>query len=489
MDIEGDSRLSNQKKTINLYNTASRSKEEFKPQNYEMVTFYSCGQTVYEDVHVGNAKTYVVWDILKRTLRHFGYKVKHVQNFTDVGHLTDDADQGEDKIEQKARELKEHPMELVDRQIREYHEVMDAINVERPNVAPRATGHIPEMIELVETLIDKEHAYNVDNSIYYDVSTFDKYGEMAKLDLKQQKAGARIEVNEDKKNPLDFALWIKAPKEHIMQYQSPWGKGYPGWHLECSVMAMKYLGNTLDIHSGGIDHIPVHHTNEIAQSEGATGEKFVNYWLHSEFITIDGEKMSKSLKNFITLEELIKAVGAGAARYTLSNVHYRTQADFSMEKAEASKKRYDRLIKTYQRAQQAIALNPVDNEELENKSMDYMQRFDNALADDLNTPLGFTIINELEDEMGELLQKQKLAQLEYFIETFETMMNTVGVPLIQLETSEIEYIEKMVEFRIQLRQQKKYAEADSIRDFLQLKGYVLEDQGDQTIWFKPEISE
>ncbi|MFV2016893.1 MAG: cysteine--tRNA ligase, partial [Candidatus Heimdallarchaeota archaeon] len=311
---------------IKLFNTLSRKKEELIPINDDIVSFYSCGQTVYEDVHVGNAKTYIVWDLLVRTLKHFGYKVKHVQNFTDVGHLTDDADTGEDKIAKRAKELKEHPMELVDRQIFQYYQFIDKININRPNLAPRATAHIVEMIDLVKLLIERKHAYVHESSVYYDISSFPDYGKLAKLDLDNLRAGARIHVIEGKKNPGDFALWIKAPKDHIMQYSSPWGKGYPGWHLECSVMAMKYLGETVDIHAGGIDHIPVHHTNEIAQSEGATGKKFVNIWPHSGFITINGEKMSKSKKNFYTLEEFLDKVGPGPARMTLMQFHYRTQS-------------------------------------------------------------------------------------------------------------------------------------------------------------------
>ncbi len=474
------------KHKIMLYNTLTRKKEEFVPQNPDMVTIYSCGQTVYEDVHVGNAKTYVVWDVLVRTLRHFGYNVKHVQNFTDLGHLTDDADQGEDKIVRKAKLLKKDPMELVDEKIQEYHKRMDAINVHRPNIAPRATGHIIEMQDMVRVLLEKKHAYESNGSIYYDITSFEKYGELARLDLENLKAGARVDVIEGKRNPGDFALWIKAPKEHIMQYTSPWGKGYPGWHLECSVMAMKYLGDTLDIHAGGMDHIPVHHTNEIAQSEGATGKKFANFWLHSAFITVNGEKMSKSLNNFITLGELIEKYGRYVARFSLTQAHYRTQADFSFKQVDSLKKRYFRMIRIYHLGIQHLHRNGKEikrsNDDLSSKEMEL---FDKALADDLNVPKAHVQINAVSSKIDKYRKENNLEQLCNYILTFEEMMSVLGIPFIHLNPDEIDRVDNLVNLRINLKLDGKFDESDKIRDFLTANGYILQDiSKTDTVWYR-----
>jgi cysteinyl-tRNA synthetase len=310
----------------------TRQKEVFKPLEEGKVKIYTCGQTVYDDVHIGNARTYSSWDVVIRYLQYKGYDVFHVQNFTDVGHLTDDADQGEDKIEKRAREQKINPWELVDKQIQEkrareqkinpwelvdkqiqeYWQVSDDLNIQRPNITPRATALIPDMIEIIKILLEKGYAYEVQGNVYYDTKKFKDYGKLARLKLDEEKAQARVAQDPLKKNYFDFALWLNARKGdqiHIMRWNSPWGEGYPGWHLECSVMGMKYLGETLDIHCGGIDHIPTHHPNEIAQSEAATGKKFVNWWMHAEFITLNGKKMSKSLGNYVTARELIDEHG------------------------------------------------------------------------------------------------------------------------------------------------------------------------------------
>ncbi len=473
---------------IVLYNSLTRKKEELIPINPDFVTFYSCGQTVYEDVHVGNAKTFIVWDMLARILRYLGYQVKHIQNFTDVGHLTDDADLGEDKIEKRARLLKEHPMELVDRKINEYNVDMDDININRPDLAPRATGHLTEMIDLVQTLIENGHAYQSDGSVYFDITSFPDYGKMARLDLENLKAGARIKVIEGKKNPGDFALWIKAPKYHIMQYSSPWSKGYPGWHLECSVMSMKYLGETIDIHSGGIDHIPVHHTNEIAQSEGATGKKFSNFWLHSEFITLNGEKMSKSTGNFVSLRELIDEIGRGPTRFALSQAHYRTQADFSLKQGKAARKRYYRLVRSYHRALQEITLNKSDTKTIAEPPDKILELFKKAITDDINTPRAFAQINSAAKRMDQVRKEGNVGMLGYYMNLFETMMDVLGVPFTKLSEKEIIQVDYMLKMREQLRSENRLKESDGIRSYLQFQGYLVEDQVEGLpIWYKSEV--
>lgn len=475
---------------IKLFNTLSRKKEELFPITNNSVNFYSCGQTVYEVVHVGNAKTYIVWDLLVRTLKHFGYKVKHVQNFTDVGHLTDDADSGQDKIAKKAEELKEHPMELVDRQITNYYEFMDQINVNRPNLAPRATAHITEMIDLVETLINKDHGYLHEGSVYYDIASYPDYGKLAKLDMDNLKAGARIAVIEGKKNPGDFALWIKAPKDHIMQYSSPWGKGYPGWHLECSVMAMKYLGETIDIHAGGIDHIPIHHTNEIAQSEGATGKKFSNIWMHSEFITINGAKMSKSKKNFVTLEELIVEIGSGPARMTLMQFHYRTQADFSMKQARSIRKRYNRLIRNYHLGLQYIAIKDIElTKDVPVEESKIMINFNKALADDLNTPVAIAQINTNSNRIEQSIKNNDDENLILLIKELEIMMDVLGIPIVTLDAKEIFQVNGLLNLRRELKKEGNLKASDQIRAYLQTNKYVIQDQQDGSPnWYKSTLS-
>ncbi|MDH5647549.1 MAG: cysteine--tRNA ligase [Candidatus Heimdallarchaeota archaeon] len=474
---------------VYLFNTLSRKKELFTPLNEDITTVYTCGQTVYEDVHVGNAKTYAVWDLLVRTLRHLGFDVKHVQNFTDVGHLTDDADAGEDKIIKKAKSLNTHPMELVDSQIEEYYEVMDEIKIQRPQIAPRATGHLIEMIDVIQNLIENEHAYEIDGSVYFDVSTFPSYGDLAKLDLDNLLVGVRedVKIISEKRNPADFALWIKAPPEHIMKYTSPWGIGYPGWHIECSAMAMKYLGETIDIHGGGIDHIPVHHTNEIAQSEGATKKKFVNYWLHSEFITINGDKMSKSKGNFVTLRQLIDEIGAGSTKYSLISNHYRTQADFSMKQAKSNKKRYNKILRVYHLSQQLLHYN-TDYANVSDESTEFLTKFNEALADDLNTPKAFAQLNALVSKMDILRKEQNTAQLSNFMNTLDIMINVFGLPFYKLSHDEIEETQSIVNFRLSLREKGDFEGSDLIRKHLNFNGYTLEDQSEtETLWYKPNF--
>lgn len=474
---------------MTIYNTATRKKEKLETIEEGVVRFYSCGQTVYELIHVGNAKTYIVWDVLVRTLKYFGYKVVHVQNFTDVGHLTSDEDTGEDKIQKRAKMLQMDPMELVDLKIKEYHQFMDTINVNRPNIAPRATGHIIEMIDMVKVLIGKEYAYELDGSIYFDISKFPDYGKMARLDLENLRAGARIEVIEGKRNAGDFALWIKSPEEHIMKYSSPWSIGYPGWHLECSVMAIKYLGETVDIHAGGIDHIPVHHTNEIAQSEATTGKKFANYWMHSAFITVNGEKMSKSKNNFVSLQELIDEVGRGAARFALGEAHYRTQADFSIKQAQSLKKRYYRIIKSYHLALQY--LNSLDdgtiNETEEDMSERIIEGFKKAMANDLNTPQAVTQINTAAKRIDQFRKEENITQLQYHLSALRDMMGVLGLPLIELNKNEMDRVNAMIALRIKVKEAGDFKASDTLRDYLQSLGYVLQDlSGTETQWYKEE---
>ncbi|HEY5503701.1 MAG TPA: cysteine--tRNA ligase, partial [Sedimentisphaerales bacterium] len=289
---------------LQLYNSLTRRAEEFKPINKDRVGIYVCGPTVYGHAHLGHAKSYVSFDILVRYLRYLGYNVTYVQNITDVGHLTDNADQGEDKIAKAAAKVHKHPMELAETYTKSFFDDMDKLNCVRPDISPRASGHIVEQIELVKTLIEKGYAYEANGSVYFDVSKFAEYGKLSGRNVEDMIAGARVEVSQEKKNPADFALWKKADANHIMQWPSPWGQGFPGWHLECSVMSTKYLGQPFDIHGGGLENQFPHHECEIAQAEAATGKQFVKYWLHNNMVTVDGQKMGKSLGNFITLKQV-----------------------------------------------------------------------------------------------------------------------------------------------------------------------------------------
>ena len=322
---------------LQLYNSLTRRQDEFEPLEDGRVGLYVCGPTVYGHAHLGHAKSYVSFDILVRYLRYLGLSVTYVQNITDVGHLTDDADEGEDKIAKAASRERKHPMALAEYYTRSYFEDMDQLNCLRPDISPRASGHIVEQIELVKTLLAKGYAYEVNGSVYFDVSTFKDYGKLSGRNVEEMQAGTRVEVSADKKNPADFALWKKAEPNHIMQWPSPWGRGYPGWHLECSVMSMKYLGTTIDIHGGGLENQFPHHECEIAQSEAANDAPFVRYWLHNNMVTVDGQKMGKSLNNFITLkqafdgshERLTRSYDPLAVRQLILNSHYRSPLDFS----------------------------------------------------------------------------------------------------------------------------------------------------------------
>ena len=316
-----------------LYNTLSRAKEKFQPLVPGQAGMYVCGPTVYSYAHIGNFRAYVFADLLRRVLEYNGYKVNHVMNITDVGHLVSDADEGEDKMLASARRERTTPWEVAEYYTENFMDSIKRLNIKLPTTICKATDHIREMIEFTQSLLDKGYAYRIEgDGIYFDVSSFPDYGKLSGNRLDELQAGARVEVNERKRHPADFALWKDAPPEHIMQWPSPWGQGYPGWHIECSAMAMKDLGAQIDIHTGGVDHIPIHHENEIAQSEARTGQPWVRYWLHVAFLQVDGGKMSKSLNNIYTLASLEERnIEPLAYRYLCLNAHYRTPLNFTWE--------------------------------------------------------------------------------------------------------------------------------------------------------------
>lgn len=466
--------------TLRLYNTLTRKKEKFSPIKDNHVTIYTCGQTVYDDLHIGNASTYIAWDILVRYLKYKGYDVFHVQNFTDVGHLTDDADMGEDKIAKRAKERKVEPMELVEKYIRDYWRDMDELNNLRPNISPRATGHIIEMIEMTKVLLEKEYAYEVDGNVYYNIEKFKDYTKLARLNLKQLEAGARVKVDKKKRHPLDFALWRKAKKNHIMQWPSPWGMGFPGWHIECSVMSMKYLGEKFDIHGGGKDHIPVHHTNEIAQNQGYTGHKVVGRWMHTEFVTVNGEKMSKSKGNFRTAREMMNKYGGEAVRMSVISSHYRSPVNFNESVIKDAQNNLDKIynalfnIRNSQGGKKKV---------LEKSIKKAIKNFEDAMDDDLNTPLALRAIYGLIGDVNKNLDSQK-SVLKKAEKTILKLGRTLGLKLKNEGSGELteRVISQMISLREKFRKEKNYKAADEIRDALSEAGIELRDENGRTVW-------
>src|SRR3972149_1647858 len=331
---------------LKFYNSLTKKKEIFTPLNEGRVNMYVCGPTVYDHPHIGHAKSYVSFDVIVRYLRYVGYKVRYVQNITDVGHLTDNADAGEDKILKRAQRERVEPAELVEIYTKSYFEDMDALNNLRPDISPRATAHIPEQIELIEKLIEKGFAYASNGSVYFDVQKFAEYGKLSGRKQEELEAGARIEINPEKRNPSDFALWKKAEPGHIMRWKSPWGEGFPGWHLECSAMSMKYLGTTLDIHGGGLENIFPHHECEIAQSEAANKTQFVKYWIHNNMVTVNGQKMGKSLRSLVTFKDAFTKYNPLTIRFFILTTHYRSPLDFSNEALDAADKGLERFYNT-----------------------------------------------------------------------------------------------------------------------------------------------
>ncbi|MFQ5583743.1 MAG: cysteine--tRNA ligase, partial [Calditrichia bacterium] len=378
---------------LQVYNTLSRKKEEFQSLNPGRVHIYVCGPTVYSDSHIGHAKSYISFDVIVRYFRYLGYRVKYVQNITDVGHLTDDADEGEDKISKEARQEQLDPMEVAQKYTWSYFDDMDALHVNRPNISPHATGHIIEQIELIKRLIEKGYAYEVNGSVYYDVSKFPEYGKLSGRKTEELEAGVRVEANPEKCHQNDFALWKKAEPGHLMHWPSPWSEGYPGWHIECSAMSMKYLGETFDIHGGGVDNVFPHHECEIAQSEAATGKPFARYWLHNNMVTVNGQKMAKSTGNFITIKEALVKYSPETLRYFILSSHYRSPLDFSEDALQAAEKGLERLSNTYEKVK-AHLLNAGDltNFKAPFSVKDYRRQFEEEMNDDFNSPKAIAVL-------------------------------------------------------------------------------------------------
>lgn len=457
------------------------------------VGMYVCGPTVYDHAHIGHARTYIAFDVIARYLEYIGNKVFYVQNITDVGHLTD-VESGEDKIQKKAAKERLVPMEIVETYMRGYFRDMDALGVRRPNVSPRAAGHIIEIIELVKTLIGKGYAYEANGSVYFDISKAENYGKLSGRKFEELVAGARVEVNSEKRNPGDFALWKKALPEHIMKWPSPWGLGFPGWHIECSAMSTKYLGPTFDIHGGAMDLIFPHHENEILQSEGATGKPFVRYWLHTGFLNVSGEKMSKSLGNFITIDAMLKKADPEVFRFFILSTHYRSPIDYSEQNLEQAKSSLGRLKTTIGRLEGEFAATTGSAEEGKSAvaAKACEEKFTEAMDDDFNTPLALAALFDLAHEGNKLMDSGKLSPVEAraVLSAFRKLGGILGILQASSSKKETghdltkELVNVIAKLRAQAREKKDFAASDLIRSELSKIGVVLEDQSDGTVRWK-----
>jgi len=447
---------------LKLYNTLTRKKENFKPLKDNEVRMYVCGPTVYYFAHIGNFRAYVFADTLRRVLKMNNFKIKHVMNLTDVGHLTSDEDEGEDKIEREAKKENKTPSEIADFYTKYFFQDFEKLNNEKPEIVCKATEHIKEMIELIKRLEKNGYTYVGENgNVYFNTSKFSDYGKLAKLNLEELKAGARIEVDENKKNPRDFVLWFVEDgskfKNHLLKWKSPWGEGWPGWHIECSAMSIKYLGEQFDIHTGGEDHIPVHHTNEIAQSECATGKKpWVKNWMHVSFLQFNSKKMSKSSGGILKVQDLIdKGFSPMHLRYFYLSGHYRKPLNFTIENMENAKESYDRLKK--------IISNFVDDKCF---NENYFSEFKTSLDDDLNTPNALQVLWKfVRDENA----KGKIQTLKKFDEV-------LGLKLFERENLKIPAeVLKLAKEREHARKEKNWKLSDELREKIKHLGFKIDD--------------
>ncbi len=454
---------------IQFYNTLTRQKGEFKPLEGNTVRIYSCGPTVYSYAHIGNFRAYIFMDTLRRVLQYNGYELNHVMNITDVGHLESDADGGEDKMEKAARKENKDPYEIAKYYTEIFFRDMERLQIQRPETIAKATEHIPEMLEFVQGLVKNGYAYETSRGIYFDISKLDKYPVLSNRNIDEQIAGARVDVDEEKRNPYDFALWIKAPETHIMKWESPWGLSYPGWHIECSAMGRKYLGDEFDIHTGGIDHIPTHHENEIAQSKGLTGKVPAKCWMHVEFLQVDGGKMSKSLGNTYTLDQLQeKGIEPLAYKLFCFTAHYRTKLNFTFDTALSTQKALNRLREGFLKHQEGTEV--ISDEKIK----EYEDKFLATINDDLNMPAAMGIVWEIIRNQEKSKQYAKL--LLKFDKVLGLDLENSKQYLEEAKNVELpEEIAELLEKRKQARENKDWAMSDKIRDELKEKGYSVKD--------------
>ena len=463
---------------LTFYNTLTRKKEEFHSIDEKRVRMYSCGPTVYSYAHIGNFRTYIFMDTLRRVLKYNGYELKHVMNITDVGHLESDADEGEDKMEKAARKEKKDPYEIANFYTKIFLKDMEKLNIDKPEIITKATENISQMIDYVKEIIKNGYAYETSKGIYFDISKLDKYPVLSNRKLDDQIAGARVDVDPEKKNPYDFALWIKAPENHIMKWESPWGLSYPGWHLECSTMGRRFLGEEFDIHTGGVDHIPTHHENEIAQSKGATGKIPAHVWMHCEYLQVDGGKMSKSLGNTYTISQLQeKGISPLAFKLFCFTAHYRNKLNFTFEGAYGAQKALERLYDSYVKN-----VNGADDVE-EDVIKEYEEKFLSYINDDMNMPGAMSVVWDIARNTKKSAKFANL--LLKFDEVLGLDMKNAEKYLVKFKQNDSgelpAEIKKLVEERKNARAEKNWAKSDEIRDKIISLGYSIKDTKDGII--------
>ena len=454
--------------SLKIYNTLTRKKEELIPINKNEVKMYSCGPTVYYFAHIGNLRAYLFMDNLRRVLKYNGYTLKHAMNITDVGHLVSDSDEGEDKMLKASRRENKNPFEIADFYTKAFLEDMKKLNIDMPEIICKATEHIQVMEDYVKQIISNGYAYETENTIYFDTSKLDKYGVLSNRNIEDQKAGARVDFDNEKRNSTDFALWIKAPENHLMKWDTFWGTCYPGWHLECSAMSEKYLGEVFDIHTGGMDHIPVHHENEIAQGKGYCGKIPAHYWMHVDFLQVNGGKMSKSLNNLYTLKDLEER-GYLPEVYRMFNFssHYKKPINFTFEAMDAAKVALNRLREGYKR--HLVGNDNIDKEVIET----FENKFLEAINDDLNIPLAMSVIWDV------IRYEKQSPELAKLLLKFDSVL---GLQIDKEEKMELpEEIQKLVEERKEARANKDWNKSDELRDKLVSLGYTVKDTKDGMI--------
>jgi cysteinyl-tRNA synthetase len=477
--------------TLKIYNVLTKKKEPFVPITDGKVNIYVCGPTVYDYSHIGHAKTYVGFDVVVRYLRFCGYDVLYVQNITDVGHMLDT---GEDRILKKARQLSAGPMQVVETYMRDYFADMDALGIHRPDISPRASAHIPEQIKMVNDLIEKGHAYEVNGSVYFDVASYPEYGKLSGRIIEEQEEGSREAVRSEKRHPADFAIWKQAEPDHILRWDSPWGAGFPGWHVECSAMANKYLGHTFDIHGGGIDNIFPHNECEIAQSEAAHGAAYANYWMLTGSLTLDGIKMSKSLGNTLTIKEAVTQWRPEAIRAFILSSHYSNPIDFSKQAVEAAFKGWQRIwgavSLTREQMRSAVEgdVSAAVTAVLTKTRADFIEKMD----DDFNAPAALAVLQDLTRQVNTLLNEGaplNLGSLTAIDQLYRKLGSDVlGIIPENVSDSKADgsredgLMRLLIDLRGNARVQKDWATSDQIRDQLKALGIILEDRADGTTW-------
>ena len=462
---------------LKLYNTLTKSKQEFKPLSPGKVGMYICGPTVYDHCHLGHARGYVSMDILRRWLEYSGYEVRHIMNYTDVGHLTDDGDEGEDKIEKKAKQEKVDPLAIADKYIESCEEDFAALNIKSAHFKPRPTRYIAQIIKFNEELIKKGFAYESGGSVYFSVEKFPGYGKFSGKKKEDLVAGARVEINPEKKNPLDFALWIKAPKEHILKWPSPWGEGYPGWHIECSVMSSDLLGqDTFDIHGGGNENAFPHNENEIAQSECYLGKKMANFWVLWNMVVVEGVKMSKSLGNFTYIKDALKKYEPSVLRLWILSSHYRSVTNYTEKGLEQAKINLAKIVQFVAGLRNCAEHNQnILAEDDKINANAYFKKFEEAMNDDLNTPVALAALYELITESNKKIAANAFDSASAVLSVWKKMNKVFGLDINEIKTEIPDEVKKLAEERKLARNNKDFQKSDELRDKIAEMGYAVED--------------